>query len=135
MSERDELPRSVSGLPDLRWRRRVLLGRSPEVDVSGLWSVLDDARPELDERRTVALVIDGGEVRWWPEPPVDASADLDREIDALLGGAGGLLLLGLDGGAKRRYEPASFRVAELLADVDAMPMRRAERRGGPGASG
>src|SRR5690606_36647291 len=74
-------------------------------------------------------------VTWWPQPPSEVSPNLGPEIDRLLEGvADRLILIGLDGGVKRRYEAAEFSVSDLFADIDAMPMRRAEL-GRPGSRG
>lgn len=112
----------------LRWTARplVLFAQGPEnADVLDLKGRLVQSRAELDDRRMVLIEV-------YPEgalidgEPLDA-ADAERLRARFSPDAetATLILVGLDGGEKRRTTP-DVDLTEVFAVIDAMPMRRRE---------
>ncbi|GGG32245.1 hypothetical protein GCM10011378_05950 [Hymenobacter glacieicola] len=106
-----------------KWQRRVLLLCAPTPDNAELrqqQQLLQPAKAELRARDLVVYEVHPGQL---------AAAD-QRYLRQQLGVAGGsftVLLVGKDGGVKRR-ETKPLPAAELFSTIDAMPMRQQEMR-------
>ena len=118
-----------------KWKERILVVKSNEADNEVLQKQLEQfkgAEAGLKERKLVLYVIRDSEYDF-----VDYTADLNREDGQLKEGAiqrlfksskdFEVLLIGLDGGVKLRQTEILTR-EELFRTIDAMPMRRSERK-------
>jgi hypothetical protein len=124
-------------LADWRWKHRLLVVDAPDT-ASGR-QALDAFRKAVDAQmedvldRDLLIVPVGdlpraGETRRpWVDLPVDARLAVRRQLALKGGGPPQLVLVGKDGGAKAR-QSGVFDLARMLTEIDAMPMRRAERK-------
>lgn len=109
-----------------RWQQRVLLLYAPtptDAQLRRQRELLSTARPGLTARDVLVRVLVGSEL----------SATDTRYLTQCLGVAPGgfaVLLLGKDGGVKRR-ETQPVAPASLFSTIDAMPMRQQETRQRP----
>lgn len=113
-----------------RWEDRllVIVASSPELaavrearaGIAARDAAVRERRLRVLEVYAETARLDGADL------PVGSSADLRRAL-AVAPGASRLLLIGLDGGVKRSA-PLDTPLTELLAQIDAMPMRRQEIR-------
>ena len=115
---------SLAALPKTnRWQKRVLLLCAPTADNAALRRQrqhLAAARPDLEARELVVSEIVFNKL---------SAADQKYLTETLRVSATGftLLLLGKDGGPKRR-ETEPVTPSSLFATIDAMPMRQQEMR-------
>jgi hypothetical protein len=112
------------------WRDRLLIIAAPDADSAAVHrqtAAVEDRRPALDDRKmkVIELYLDRGRIDGTPLEPADVG-QLRRHFDI---GADEqvLLLIGKDGGVKRRA-PFDTALREFFIEVDAMPMRQAEIR-------
>lgn len=63
----------------------------------------------------------------WVDLPADAAVAVRRQL-GLKGRGAELVLIGKDGGVKSRQSGSVFDLAQVLVEIDGMPMRRAERK-------
>lgn len=111
-------------LGDLRWRQRVLVINEP-TSAESLYELLTANASALDERQLLWFTIVGQTLR--SNYPGALDDGLRQSIQKQLGlKSGELILIGLDGGVKAR--DSQLDLTALYALIDAMPMRRAERR-------
>lgn len=111
----------LTSLQDLRWQNRILIGELPAE--GGYWQHLLNAPAQARERKLVVLLSQGD--KWIHNPvhlPLQALPLWVKQSP------GELFLIGLDGGIKARYELGNVKLSEVFADIDGMPMRRAELR-------
>lgn len=126
------LARADPLLDAARWQHRLLVIAAP-MDDDGLLrrqrDLLAGLEAEAASRDLVVVEIVGAVVDVRPAvlPPVDAGAL--RAALSLDGRQFGLVLVGLDGGVKRRSDQP-LPACALLGAIDAMPMRRSALRDG-----
>ncbi len=120
-------------LADLRWTKRVLVLHAPSAKDPQLVDQLArvaKAQAGFDERDMLLVVL--LETKGSRAGDRALTADEARALRRALGfasGAFGLRLIGKDGGVKRRAdEPVAMQT--VFAQIDAMPMRRAEMQRG-----
>jgi hypothetical protein len=120
------------------WDARLLLAFAPSAEAPG-WAELEGRlearRPALRDRDLVVFRVrgDGGQRNGTPLSRADAAAL--RARFAIAAGESALILVGKDGGVKRRAA-LDTDLADIFRQIDAMPMRRQEmaekrRRGEP----
>jgi hypothetical protein len=123
------MPLAAHGGPSTDWQRqpRVLLAFAPTADdprLAAQRAVFAALGDEAAERDLIFVAVAGTTVL----PPSAGDADALRARHAVHAGAFRVLLVGKDGGVKlEAVEPVQG--CALLALIDAMPMRRAQRRG------
>jgi len=108
-----------------RWKTRPLIIVAPQMPGEFLQPA---ARAALAERQVVLFTIING-IGHRDEEPLDAAATaaLLKQFGLTAAGPATMLLIGKDGGVKLRQ--AHLSVAEILATIDRMPMRRTEMKG------
>jgi hypothetical protein len=121
---------SAYDLDQHAWRDRLLIIAAPDADSAAVHrqtAAVDDRRPALDDRkmRVIELYADSGRIDGVPLDAADV-AQLRRHF-AIGADEQVLLLIGKDGGVKRRA-PFDTGLREFFIQVDAMPMRQAEIR-------
>lgn len=124
-------PAFAYDLSQHQWRDRllILVADDPQDgDLRGQLRALEQEQAEVEDRdlRILHLTADEG---WLDRRPL--SIEETRHLQHLLDVAPGqrqLILIGLDGEIKRRSE-LSTDLSEVFAQIDAMPMRRAELDG------
>lgn len=112
------------------WRDRLLVLAAPSAQHPGLGAqaqALSSRRAALEDRRLRVFILTGdtGSLDGKPLAANDVETlrrafDIPRDETALL-------LIGLDGGVKRRAS-LDTALSELFLQIDGMPMRRAELR-------
>ncbi|MFT6268102.1 MAG: hypothetical protein ACJAVV_000907 [Alphaproteobacteria bacterium] len=119
---------NTSKLVDYRWQHRVLITKveSPQAlqslqqDIALLWQEFDDRKLMVfavveDNVKTEGIIKEG--TTNLAISAVEANDRLRNQHT---------LLIGLDGGSKSVYD--YFNTQRIFADIDAMPMRRAQTR-------
>lgn len=114
---------SESLFADLQWKHRILLFEGGE-EVERLMSVLRDADDEIGDRQIVWLVLSGTEVLTNFDGDLPASLAGQIRKHYFDDGKIRAVLIGKDGGVKKRYGAPDL--AGMLALIDTMPMRRRE---------
>ncbi|WP_269540657.1 DUF4174 domain-containing protein [Cerasicoccus fimbriatus] len=120
---------SAKSLEDFRWEHRILLAKiENEKQLAAFNLELDQYAPELLDRKLVVLYTEGDHLwyRFLDTPPVE-SGKLIEQIGSKLKDQD-LVLIGLDGGAKAQFDWSNFELQNVFAQIDRMPMRRAELR-------
>ena len=119
-----------------RWTHRLLVIDVPDTAsgqqaLTAFRTVVDAEIDELVERDL--LIVPVGDLprprvtaRPWVDLPADARQAVRRQL-GMKGSGAELVLVGKDGGAKAR-QAGVFDLARILSEIDAMPMRRAERK-------
>ena len=112
-------------LEDLRWENRVIL-YFPQTD-DDHWEISDSVQHEIKERKLAYFIFRDTLVT--NKPGVFTPAYLDQiESKYRMGSKKSLwVLIGLDGGVKRRTE-GSLDWNQVFGTIDAMPMRQSEIR-------
>lgn len=110
------------------WRDRLLIVAAPDARSTEvrrqLEAIADRSPAVLDRRlRVITLHTDKGQIDGTPLRSSDV-AQLRRQF-GITPQEQSLLLIGLDGGIKRRA-PLGTELSELFTQIDAMPMRQAE---------
>jgi hypothetical protein len=112
------------------WQERLLILVAPseqDPDLQRLREIVRDRRDAIVDRdlRVFELVADRG---WCDGEPLDAAevAALRARL-AVSPDAKSMILVGLDGGEKRRAS-LNTELSDLFAQIDGMPMRRADIR-------
>lgn len=120
--------RSLADMDRYRWSHRPLLIIVPDAAdplITGQQAALTDAEG-FAERDMVLILVIGEQtvtVDGTPDPSLDPHAIRARY--RVVPGASQVLLVGKDGGVKRRLARV-IPQADLFAQIDAMPMRRRE---------
>lgn len=113
-----------------RWQDRLLAIVAPTAELDAVQHVLTTVKaraPAMRERRLRVLELYADTARIDGTPlPSGSAADL-RATLRVAADERQLLLIGLDGGIKRATSLATP-LSDLLAEIDAMPMRRQEIR-------
>jgi hypothetical protein len=119
-----------------RWTHRLLVIDVPDTasgqqTLDAFRKVVDAEKEELLDRDL--LIVPVGDLprpretrRPWVDLPPEARQAVRRQL-GLKGSGAELVLIGKDGGAKARQSGA-FDLTRILTEIDAMPMRRAERK-------
>lgn len=113
-------------LDSLVWEKRVVVGRPESAAAQqDLINLLKVFQQELSDRKLLFVLpvenqwlgFPGGTTEFTPNSVVTKfSKNLQAEF----------VLIGLDGGVKRRFDSANFDLAKVFDLIDLMPMRRAE---------
>lgn len=113
-------------LDSLRWKHRVLLLPATQK-ASGCadWIANSSA---LRDRHLVLFRENDGEYRqWFPKPSSPTTLELSTKMRARV--AGGVTLIGKDGGVKRQWKAEFCELpAAVFSLIDSMPMRQREMR-------
>ena len=114
---------SLQHLDQLRWQNRLIVVHTAGAPDSAL-TVLKSADEDIVERHIVWFVISADGLSTNYSRPVHA--DLGQSIAEQLfdGGESGVVLIGKDGGVKKRADELDL--LTLFGLIDTMPMRRAE---------
>lgn len=112
-------------LSSLQWQHRVFLVEGGN-DVEAILTVLEDARDDIDERHVVWFVLTADKVLTNYRDELSGSFASELRAQFFAQGPYRAVLIGKDGGVKRRYLQPD--VAGMLALIDTMPMRRREMR-------
>lgn len=126
----DAMASSVATLNELKWEYRVLLIRKQSDDTL-LKSQLTQNASELNERRLLVFIIGENTTSiYQPNNSHFNAINIDTSALKTRMGDKKAILIGLDGGTKSFYEfeNGSIDLKQVFADVDGMPMRRAELR-------
>jgi hypothetical protein len=126
----DALASSVEALDELRWEYRVLLISKPNDDTL-LTSQLTQNASELNERKLLVFIVSENTTRIYQPNNSDRIAiNIDTATLKNRIGDKPAILIGLDGGTKSFYEfkNSTVDLKQVFADIDGMPMRRAELR-------
>jgi hypothetical protein len=124
----DAIASSVETLDELKWEYRVLL-ISKQGDDTLLKSHLTQNAKELNERRLLVFIISENTTGSFQLNNSDRIAiNIDTATLTKRIGDKQAILIGLDGGTKSFYEfeHGSIDLNQVFADIDGMPMRRAE---------
>ena len=123
------VPEAMAGMLDQHyWQDRLLILVAPSAKYPALQqkrNVIDERRDAIDDRdlRVYELVGNQGLRDGAPIEPEHVAAM--RKRFALKQHDSVIILVGLDGGEKRRA-PLATPLTEFFAQIDAMPMRRAD---------
>lgn len=112
------------------WRDRVLVLATPDADDPALrrqLAEIDTRRDAVIDRDLRVLTLAGARGDMDGQPLKAGEADRLRRELAVAADERVLILLGLDGGEKRRA-PLGSALRSLFLQIDAMPMRRADIR-------
>lgn len=127
MANSEEGP-NTQGLADYRWQHRVIITRAESpLALVELNKRLAPHWPALEERKIAIFVIlesEEDEIKRIFKDRKESPELSKQEVNKRLGKKH-TLLIGLDGGSKSVYD--SFDLRQIMADIDAMPMRRAEQ--------
>ncbi|WP_166425634.1 DUF4174 domain-containing protein [Paraglaciecola sp. 20A4] len=121
--------RAEDKLADFQWQNRVLLSQVASKAVLAKWQAYAAYQQvDLTARKLVVFVqVDKAVYRLAPQQDQLTSVHLRQDILTLLNRhADTVLLIGLDGGIKQYYPLNDFSLEQVFADVDLMPMRKAE---------
>jgi monofunctional biosynthetic peptidoglycan transglycosylase len=121
-------------LDSLHWQRRPLVLFAPRLDDERLVAQLEELHATehdfIDRDMARIVVVEQGDSHADGRPLSAATVAALRERFGVESGTFALHLVGKDGGVKRSAS-APVPMAELYAQIDAMPMRRAERERRP----
>ncbi|MGE9297407.1 MAG: DUF4174 domain-containing protein [Puniceicoccales bacterium] len=118
----------VRSLDDFEWSNRLLIANVSNEQFAQLKQDLIEYQNETLERKLVILVLNDGELKTFNLEEDPANPDNIRaEITTRLINSD-IALIGLDGGAKARFEADNFELPTVFAQIDRMPMRQAELR-------
>ncbi|WOJ97744.1 DUF4174 domain-containing protein [Congregibacter brevis] len=114
----------LTDLGELRWQHRILVINEPDHPAE-LLELLTENAGALDERKLAWFVIVAGDLR------SNYGGDLHTELLGNINRRLGItpqesVLIGLDGGVKARGQDVDLEA--LYGLIDAMPMRRLEKR-------
>lgn len=112
---------SNSALHDLRWQARIIITKiASEESLSEVKQTYLINKQAFDERQIIIFAVTDNKFDVFGEltKQIKQAEILERLNKAHT------LLIGLDGGNKVVYD--SFDVRQIFADIDGMPMRRAE---------
>jgi DNA polymerase II large subunit len=126
----DAIASSTETLNELKWEHRVLLVSKPN-DETLLKSQLTQNANELNERKLLVFIVGENTTRiYQPNNSNRNAINIDTAIHKNRMGDKKAILIGLDGGTKSFYEfeNGSIDLKQVFADIDGMPMRRAELR-------
>ncbi len=110
------------------WRERLLILVAPDEDDPGIATQqqrIDGEREAVLDRDLVVLQLFSDHGRVGDQPLTAQSVDALRQQLALDARDRALILIGKDGGIKRRATPETP-LSEILVQIDAMPIRRNE---------
>lgn len=116
-------------LADFQWQHRVLITQLPSKDVLAQWQAyFTYQQADLTARKLIAFVqVDNTVYQLTQGQAQFTSVHLRQDILALLDRhPDTVLLIGLDGGIKEVYPLSDFSLEQVFANVDLMPMRKAE---------
>lgn len=114
---------SLPRIDQLRWEKRVLLVTAPDAaGLAGQRRAFERIGAGGDDRDLVLVEVVGDRVSG-----ASGTADALRRDYRLPTGRFEVVLIGKDGGVKRR-SATPLAAADLIASIDAMPMRRAGER-------
>lgn len=111
-------PETLESLHELRWKNRIVISDIP---------IQTDALPKsgIKERR---LMVFSTQPVFTTNYAGKTGRMLEQECADLLNGNKHVILIGLDGGIKEAYDSLDWQL--IFADIDKMPMRKSEMRGG-----
>ena len=120
----------ASTLDELRWERRLVFAfGADEASRRALADLVAARACELDDRDVDVHLVDADTLVPLSEgarPLDEASADAVRRLASDAGRGLELVLVGKDGGVKRRATDVAA-LDDFMVAIDGMPMRRAER--------
>lgn len=121
---------NVETLQALKWKHRVLLIDLSQVENKTiLLEQLKLAKSELLERRLAIILLNETDTLVWNSDSNKATlANYEAEFLSTRLNGEQALLIGLDGGSKAIYSVvnSTLDLSRVYADIDGMPMRRAE---------
>ena len=119
----------AQSLNDYRWKSRLLLVFTPSPDDSLFnqqYCLLQEAKADLAERKLQLLLLTP-QATTTELPFLSAPANKEYyQQFQVPANAFTVILIGLDGGEKRRITNQVFQPQDLFATIDGMPMRRQE---------
>lgn len=116
----------LNSLKDYQWQFRILLINTDKIEKLEIFKEqLVQQREELDERKMMVIIVreENSDIVF---PTVNDTINSYELVTRLK--HADALLIGLDGGSKVTYEITNGQLnwLQVYADIDGMPMRRAE---------
>lgn len=119
-------------LASYRWNNRLILLFFPSSEDEGLQAIREEInsdRAEIEDRELVVFqLVEKGESRIEDRVVPATSAQALRERYRVRENEATLVLIGKDGGEKRRQVGSKINLKSLYPLIDGMPMRRQEMR-------
>lgn len=113
-------------LKTLVWEKRVVIGRPVSADAQqNLIKLLNVYQQEINARKLLFILPVKNQ---WLGFPAGTTAFSSESVSVKFSNnqQDEFVLIGLDGGVKRRFHSATFDLAKVFDLIDLMPMRRAE---------
>lgn len=105
------------------WEKRIILINS-DNDLEGITAILDDADYEIRDRHIYWFILNKSKVVSNYAGEIGKNFAINMRKKYFADGLGSVVLIGKDGGVKRRAEKLDLE--NLFALIDTMPMRQSE---------
>lgn len=114
----------LNDITSLKWQNRIIIVSEPQAGANAA-ALLEQNVAEINERDVIWFVINGQTIKTNYQGYL--TADLRETLMAKYTlNAGETILIGKDGGTKRRLD--TLDLDTLFSAIDAMPMRQSEMR-------
>jgi len=116
----------TTSLREQKWEKRVVIFKGSNEELSAKVALLAQNKAEIAERRLLIFAVSDGKTLLFDERGEFSETSLVsvQEATSRLRDQN-CILIGLDGGIKEVY--GDLALTQIFADIDGMPMRRAER--------